>query len=221
MIKLFIKLSLVCSLFFTSVSQATLLPVNSNELTLNDYIVYNYGGIDYDITWASSVNSERWYDRNYNYNTLLGPTIRQGWGFAGENGIPSLTDFFGNLSGGELLSQFTHNGSYIDSFAYWNTVFTEVDTTVFMGEVLGTLDIKNNHIRSQWSWSVPIDDDIALTDDLDDKKAQRGEIIGINTSDYATFYIRKTVTTPVPEPSTLMIFALALIALVSKKKLFN
>jgi len=41
-----------------------------------------------------------------------------------------------------------------------------------------------------------------------------------------TFYIRKTVnltngTTPVPEPSTLLIFSLGLIALASKKRLFS
>tara|TARA_R110001583_G_scaffold112288_2_gene261642 strand:- start:191 stop:856 length:666 start_codon:yes stop_codon:yes gene_type:complete len=221
MIKLFIKLSLVFYILLTSIAQATLLPINYNELTSNDYIVYNYGGIDYDITWASSENSERWYDRNYNYNTLLGPTIRQGWSFAGVNDIPSLTNIFTGLSGSDILSQFTRNGNFIHSFSYWNTVFTEVDTTIFMGEVLGTLDIKSKHIRSQWSWSVPINDDIASTDDLDDKKAQRTEIIGIDTSDYATFYIRKTATKPVPEPSTLMIFALGLIALASKKRLFS
>jgi hypothetical protein len=221
MIKLFIKLCFACSILLTSIAQSTILPINTNDLTLDDYIVYNYEGVDYDITWASSVNSERWYDSSYNYNTLLGPSIRQGWSFAGENNIPSLTNIFANLSGDEILAQFTDNGSFVHSFAHWNTVFTEVDSTVFAGITLGTLDIKNKNIRSQWSWEVPVNDDIALTDNLDDKKAQRSEIIGLNTTDYATFYIRQTATTPVPEPSTLMVFALGLIALVSKKKLFS
>jgi hypothetical protein len=88
-----------------------------------------------------------------------------------------------------------------------------------MGEVLSTLDIENKHIRSKWSWSVPVNDDIALTDDLDDKKAQRSEIIGIDTADYTPFYIRQTLITQVPEPSTLLIFSLGRIALASKKRL--
>jgi len=38
---------------------------------------------------------------------------------------------------------------------------------------------------------------------------------------FETFYIRDHDSKPVPEPSTLMIFALGLIALASRKKLFN
>ncbi|MBL4900403.1 MAG: PEP-CTERM sorting domain-containing protein, partial [Colwellia sp.] len=111
--------------------------------------------------------------------------------------------------------------SFIHSFSHWNTLFTEPDPTESHGVVLGAGDLLGTQFQSQWSWSVPDDDNIenlSGTAATDAKEDQRDALKNVDTADYATFYIR---VSQVPEPSTLMIFSLGLIALASRKKLIS
>ncbi|PCI56407.1 MAG: hypothetical protein COB45_05225 [Gammaproteobacteria bacterium] len=206
MIKLFIKVNIVLCFFISSFAYAALITtplVAETDTTRGNYITYQ--GLD--IAWASSVNSERMYLSLDEFNALLAPSTHTGWGFA----TTEQWDIITALSGSELLALFTRESdkTLIQAFEYWNTVI-DGSTDVF--------DIANLQIRSNWSWSVPALED---TDNLTDvqKTAQFNEIISINTSRFDTFYVRQTMSTPVPEPTTLMIFSLGLIALVSRKKL--
>jgi hypothetical protein len=206
MIKFFLNSILVCSFFFASISQATLI---TSDLTEDSYITYK--GIDF--AWASRINAEKFYVNSSSYNELLDPTIHVGWDFATLAQLDMLTD----LSGKELLKLFTRqDGTYIDAFEYWNTVYEEATDTN---------NILAREIKSHWSWSSPKNE---VYDDLSsaEKMQQFLEIANTQLTDYETFYVRVSVvqggnTNPVPEPSTLMIFALGLIALASKKKLFS
>jgi len=220
MIKLFIKVSLAISFLFIGASQATILPLNVNDLTTDDYIIYNYNGVDYDIAWASQVNSEVWFvDDNYNYNLLFAADFHAGWSFAGENGIPTIDEIFSGITGAGLLAEFTRDGAFVHAFEFWNSFFDTPENGLNLG---------NKEIASTWDWKIPTGMNIDLLtptekDDLD------WEINGSGSSHYDTFYVRTSVTptndpndlTPVPEPSTLMIFALGIIALASKKRLFS
>jgi len=73
-------------------------------------------------------------------------------------------------------------------------------------------------------WKFPIDP--TTGDSLSEEGnsfLEAGQIEGTTGSTFDTFYFRVqgSRTIPVPEPSTLIIFALGLIALVSKKRLFS
>ena len=217
MIKLFIKVCLAISFVFVGASQATILPLNVNDLTTDDYIVYNYNGVDYDIAWASQVSSEVWFvDENYNYNLLFAADYHAGWSFAGENDIPTINDMFSGISGTALLAEFTRGGEFVHAFEFWNSFFDIPENGLNLG---------NKEIASTWDWRIPTGINIdALSSD--DKYDLDWEINGAGSTHYDTFYFRTSVSpvddsTPVPEPSTLMIFALGLIALASKKRLFN
>ncbi len=202
MIKLFIKISLVLSLLFAGVSQATILPLNVNDLTTDDYIVYNYDGVDYDIVWASKVNSERYYELGAGVNTLFSANYRESWSFTTPTQLAWLKELTKN---GELSNLLTRSdGSYIHGFQYWNSFYTAPDNT---------RNIDSGLIGSEWVWNV-LDDDTYEEGTMD----QALEIIARDDVNADTFYIRAT---KVPEPSTLMIFALGLIALASKKRLFS
>lgn len=214
MMKFFIKIIFVVSLFFSEVSQSTILPLDTTSITSEDYIVYNYAGVDYDIVWASNVNTQRWYtDRSYNFNTLFAPSFYENsrWAYAGEDDIPDLLTIFSGLSGAEVESLFIINNNYVHAFSHWNSVFDDV---------INNNDILNKDIKSTWSWFAP-EPDINLND-MSEKKLQRTEILSTSGATYDTFYVRKT-NSPVlvPEPSTLIIFALGIMMLVSKRRFFS
>ncbi len=207
MIKLIIKLSIVCSFIFSSISYAT--PIMT-DLTGDSYVTYEHeNGVKYDIAWASEVNSERYY-LDSGVNTLYRADTHVGWDFA--------TDFELDLLqalalSGELSSMFTRlDGSYIHAFDYWNDLYSVPDNTDEFNISLS--------LASEWAWTAPLNEDI---DDLSDiqKFTQAMEILQLTGTSYDTFYFRTPSARPVPEPSSLLIFAVALIALASRKKLFN
>jgi len=209
MIKLFIKLLFVSFLVCTPLVHATLItPQDESTLELNvDYIQLELNGIDYDIVWASSVNSQRWHTSLSTFNTLFAPSYYNNsqWSYAGLDDIPDLLTIF---NGRDIYSLFYINQNYVHAFSHWNSIFNNVTNDD---------DINVDNVRSTWSWFVP-DPDIDLTVGSE-VIAQQIEISESGaTAD--TFYVRKS-SAPVPEPSTLMIFALGLIALASKKRLFS
>jgi hypothetical protein len=235
MIKLILKICFIYTLSFTSAVQAGLIQGTH-------YITYDYNGVKIDVAWASNVSSERYY---YGVNpdlinTLYSPDelhidnsiVDDGWHFAEENVLStSLLSTFTTPNGvglfPDLLSLFTITGSndYINAFGFWNSHTSDVSDFNI---------IKANKIRSLWHWSVANDIAVGLEekDDLStmnftEKVNQHSRITSSGSLvNYDTFYFRvhdvqTGNTTSVPEPSTLMIFSLGLIALVSKKRLFS
>ena len=86
----------------------------------------------------------------------------------------------------------TDNGDTIHSAQFFNSEFDYVDETNF----------NSGLVSSEWT-------------------APDAFMVGF-FGGFETFYVRKTTDSPsIPEPSTLIIFALGLIALVSKKRLFS
>lgn len=204
-------------LFFSCLSKATVLPLNVNDLTTDDYIVYNYNGVDYDIAWASSVSSEIWFiDSDYNYNILFDASFHSGWSFAGDNGIPTIDELLSTISGEELLTLFSPNGQYVQAFEYWNSVFYGVEDN--------GVNLRNKQIASSWKWEVPSTVNVdTLT--RNEKEDLDFEIADSSDTFFDMFYFRvSSVQEPaqsVPEPSSMFIFVAALFALVGRKKLFN
>jgi hypothetical protein len=196
MIKLISNLCIAFVFIFSSVSHATLI------ISDDSYISFNLGGVDYDVAWASRVNTERYYSLSpFGTNLLLDPELYDGWGFATPEQLVLLRASSVKLS--EDLTRL--DGSYIHAFDYWNDFYSAPDNTV---------DIEAGRIGSQWVWSINTDGGTYAEDSVE----QFSEISNRTGSSYDTFYIRAS---QVPEPSTLMIFALGLIALASKKRLFS
>jgi hypothetical protein len=215
--------AVVFALSFAAISQASVLPLNVNDLTTGDYIVYNYNGVDYDIAWASRINSQRYYylgaDGELSINELYAPTIYSGWKFAGTEGLPELTDIFSSEN--EILSLFKVDDSYIHAFEYWNTAFLTVNTSINnVGGITGEEDLISKTISSAWGWNNTTKPFAQMSDM---EKADEAYLIMNAEGLYAdTFYIRLSdITSQVPEPSTILIFAIALFALARRRKLFN
>jgi len=234
MAKLFSKICILFSFFLSFYSNSSLL-VNCDSLANEtcSYITYEYNNVEYDVVWASSVNSERWYFNGANgeldFNELYAPTIYSGlsggWGYAGLGGLPDLNEIFSSdpITGNkvDLLSLFKPNGTYIHAFEYWNSAIITLDTSINNnGSITGEVDLERGDIQSSWSWS-------GVTKPFKDmsqaeKGAEINAIMNASGSSYDTFYVRAHVDSKsVPEPSTLLIFALGLIALASKKRLFS
>jgi hypothetical protein len=248
MIKLILKLCFICSFVFFGTTQAALINVTQEEyyITVNNY---NNSGIDIDIAWASSVNTERYYSIGngaFEINTLYAPeqfhtgntendVIDEGWHFAEENALSSsLLASFTSFDSGSLLASFTTTPeTYINAFQYWNSDLIDVNGNIS--------EIEQNQVASEWVWNIGGDDDnvtppsgtskpdwnsMPETWDVGEQFAQKDRIDGTYFINFETFYFRVNDpqtgnATPVPEPSTLMIFALGLIALASKKRLFS
>ena len=219
--------AVILSLLFSCLSKATVLPLNVNDLSTDDYIVYSYNGVDYDIAWASMINSQRWYYNDasgvLSINELFAPTIYSGWNYAGTEGLPELTEIFSGEN--EILSLFKVDDTYIHAFDYWNTSLITVDASLNnVGSITGEQDLINKNISSEWSW----DNATKAFEQMSDaeKFAEARSIMTTPGLSPDTFYIRLSDisgngSTPVPEPKTVLIFAIALITLSARKKLFN
>ena len=158
----------------------------------------------------SEVSAQKYYIDGNTYNELFKPDFHVGWDYATDEQLAMLIDapdllglFKQRNETGEII-----DGSYVNAFKYWNTVFDDV---------IDTRDIEKDRISSQWNWSSPEGEDYDSLSDIE-KEEQLIQILFTDNTFFDTFYVR---TTPVPEPSTLMIFALGLITLASKKRLFS
>jgi len=91
------------------------------------------------------------------------------------------------------------NNNYIEATSFWNSLYNDA------GDISVDAFGSTNYKTSSWIEG-------SFYDDNDNN----------DTSYYDTFYVRTHGTTSVPEPSTLLIFALGLIAFASKKsRVFN
>jgi len=176
-------------LSFITVSAANATLITT-ELSEDTYITYN----DIDWTWASPVNIASW-----GTNTLYGPEIHTGWRYAS---LDELDIIRGTLT----LSAFTEkdadgNDIYIQSVEYWNDVFVSLTEDVNPESALSVTNFSTGYISS-------------------DPSENFGGIHG-DVSHWERFYVRDIADRPVsqvPEPSTIMIFAIALIALSMRKR---
>jgi hypothetical protein len=99
----------------------------ASDLPADTYIIKD--GLEW--TWASPVNEETWGS-----NILSAPSFHAGWRFA--------TDL--EMQNRPVLADFTRpDGSYIQSAAYWNSVYTHVDAG----------DLGSGLVNSAWghSWN--------------------------------------------------------------------
>jgi len=174
-------------------------------LTSDHYVTYEGDSVIIDFAWASPVNVEYWGDPDLDTtNRLYAPELHEGWGYASDSDIDIL---FANFT----IDDFSNgDGTYIQAVSFWNSVFDDIVLRINVGGVDvvfdgNLLDYVPAKVSGEWASSG----------------VDGSQIIG---SANETFYVRTTITNnpaPIPEPSTLMVFALAIIALASKKRLFS
>jgi len=172
----------------SSVANATLM--DSSLLTDDHYITVTHGdGSVLDWAWVSSVSVNFTYDGNGDLsNTLYAPDLIEGWRTASVNEW----NYFSQTIGANDFKNIPTdpgNGSDTHKIAtyFWNDNFHEVYL----------YDFNSGDITSSW-----IED---------------SEYDFWGTSYYDTFYVRTHVANSVPEPASILIFALALITLASRK----
>jgi hypothetical protein len=120
-------LAISIGLFLLGLVQMAGATIITTPLPSNVYITQG----DLDWTWASPVNVQYFQD-----NELKLPSFHsEGWRFA--------TDL--EMASHPLLADFTRpDGSYIQSVAYWNTVYTHVDYS----------DLNSGYVYSAWGHDV-------------------------------------------------------------------
>ncbi len=200
--KFVLTLIFIISLVSSNMVNATLI-TDSTLLTSDHYVTYEGNGVVIDFAWASPLNVEYWGDPDLDEtNRLYAPELHEGWDYASASDIDIL---FANFT----LDDFSNgDGTYIQAVSFWNSVRDDIVLRLNIGGVDvvfdgNLLDYAPGKVSSEWASSG----------------VDGSQVAG---SGNETFYVRKTITNnPVPEPSTLMIFALSLIALVSRKKSFK
>ncbi len=166
---------------------------NASLLTEDNYITVHHSdsGVDLDWTWASSFNVQFYYDFYINehnkgsvLNELYAPET-QGWRSATKAEFDYFKD---NISAGSFFD----GNSYKNSFDFFNSDQNlTVDSTAFVKE----------GIRTEFPEDTSMD----------------GIFTYYEAGVYETFYVRTsslvTGAKPIPEPLTIILFAIALIAL--------
>lgn len=214
MIKFAVKVLFSTCLIMSSIANASLI-TDSSLLTSDHYVTYSDENVTIDFAWASPINVEYWGEPGeLGTNRLYAPTLHQGWSYASQEDINILLANF-------TLADFTigegDDRTFINAVQFWNTIFDDVvlrldldnnpDNGYELVDWQNLENLENGLVRSEWTAS-----------------GVNGQGVG-GTYYYETFYVRKIVnnapSTPVPEPSTLMIFAIALIALSLKTRYTN
>jgi len=192
MFKFIKKSSFILTLLLGSFAvNATLM--DSSLMTDDHYITVTHDdGSVLDWAWVSSVSVNFTYDDfGVLENTLFSPDLIEGWELASST---ELSYFLLNIDSDDFKNTLTDPGNGLDTHKkatyFWNDNFHEVNLD----------NLNEGDIKSSW--------------------VENSEYNFLGTSYYDTFYVRthSTDPQPVPEPSTLMIFALGLIAFASKKK---
>jgi len=207
MIKFIQRFLIVLSFITVGVANATLI---TEDLTEDNYATI--GQLDW--AWASVINSN-----GATENTIFGPTdvfdssLNVTWRYATENELSTfiglilsdpdyyldlftLKDDFGNiLKDDQDLVQYKH------AIPFWNSVYEDLYSGISAGGG-NTDNFKAGEIKSNLT---------TFTGSFNPF------IPGPEDWYYETFYVRDTPS-QVPEPSTIMIFAIALIALSMRKR---
>jgi len=228
MIKLIVKLCFICSfIFVSSFVQAGIIPAdittitadiapnNTGEVSQDNYIThYNENsGKNWDIAWASDVNSELWFEGDI-YNTLFSADTHVGWTTMGIDVSSGRLELFSNMSDSEVWDLFRVGSTttFIHAFEYWNSEF--------LFPLSGDPSSTGLDLRSEMTLTL---NDFKNIDTINYDRTANNHFPGAISN---TFYFRESAvqpenSKPVPEPSTLMIFSLGLIALASRKKLIS
>lgn len=160
----------------------------TTDLAEDTYITYK----GYDWTWASSVNITNYEKSDFFTGELVSNTfedasVHSGWmSFSAGS---ELDVIFQELT----LSDFLDGDVAIQSFAYWNSFFEEVDTVFQVGHV--------DFNALEFALRSGVKDDTGLFENNE------------------TFYVRASSATDVPEPTTLFIFGAALLGFGIRKKM--
>jgi len=189
-----------------SVAQATIIP-------LENYIQYdqdNDGTYDFDIVWASSWafqfygcdgaidNQDQYLTEEYvgdvacSNQLFARGYLDDSWLFFEEIDNFDVTVVNTLFNNGQFSDDV--NGGYITAFSFWNTNIN----------LLPAVNPFTYNVISDWTSIDPVGIDPFTSDDIYFSNV---------------FYAR--ASQPVPEPSTMIIFALGLIALVTKKRLLR
>jgi len=213
MLKL-VKLVFLVSLFITSYcSNAGIIEPQSEDLTQDQYVTF--GG--YDWTWASTFNVQFYFcnpssDVGFtNYDDLL-TTVSSGEACKAD-------------TANQLMAASFHQGwSFYEDIAELYTAETSIDSyltnyAAAKGLTNAQLFTRNNDIVNSFSyWNTSSDKTSAFDNPFASKWTDKGRTAVFPFFDNAvyqnTIYVRKSK--PVPEPSTILIFGLALIGLSSK-----
>ncbi|MBL4658809.1 MAG: PEP-CTERM sorting domain-containing protein [Alcanivoracaceae bacterium] len=215
------KFFIVILTFISFSANANLITYNTeNELKYISYQSEDFGS--YDLVWASAYNvqfvgfgcfgvesDEQYLNELYSplpagCNQLLSATQvvdYNDWGYYSDLSLQVdmneflesiYRDIYGNVPVSLLISNIFKDGNgQFDSFSIWNTSLINGNT------VSG-----KSREEAVSNWTDPLLDTVTF-------------------SQTSTVYFRKSKIQPVPEPSTLLIFSLGLIALASRKKIFN
>jgi hypothetical protein len=191
MIKFSIKLAGFLAIFLSSVAQAGL-------ITKDSYVTIG----ELDWAWASKVSAQYHNgDKDNNDNELFAPTIHDGWDYATEEQLitfiseRNINDFISKDEYGNAVKDANGETVYIIAFSFWNSIYHELDLFDPFGSIITDVDhFINGSIQSK-------DPNIVDSSDWSDQM----------------FYVRNTPS-QVPEPSTIMIFAIALITLSMRKR---
>jgi hypothetical protein len=229
MLKSLKKLSIIFLSVIAFNASAGIIPTSVVDISDNHYVSYN----GYDIMWVSATSYQFLWSgieptdieysdyqdtvyqntgtqSNIIYNQLLSSDFNGGdWRYFEELGLSgSANDFLIDIyesnfntytNGVSLLTDlFFEGGQYKHAFQFWNATTESnlliLDDISFIGDF---------EFASQW-------------------EHESGE--DWNAEFKNSFYIRQSAPTqpiPVPEPSAIMIFAVGLFTLVSRKKLLN
>ncbi len=200
MSKFVVSFIFIMSFVFSNISNAALI-TDSSLLTSEHYVTYEGEGLTIDFAWASPVNVEFWGDPNLETtNRLYAPELHEGWGYASDSDLDILLANF-------TLDDFSNgDGTYIQAVSFWNSVRDDIVLRLNIGgvEVVfngNLLDYTPGKVSSEW-----------VSSGVDGSE--------VDGSGNESFYVRKNITS-VPEPTTLLIFSMAILALASRKKLFN
>ena len=192
MFNIFKKTSFIICIFLTSFI------ANANLIQDINYITVDHGnGELIDWAWASSSNVEYIYVTEFVNgqevqvldNHFFAPETILGWRLASTS---EFNYFLNNI----FLSDFTKaDGSFITAHSFWNTNDTAPNSD----------DFNLRDITSTWVENSVLDFNRGLMPD---------------NYWFDTFYVRTHQDVQsVPEPTTLLIFSLGLIALVTRKKM--
>ncbi len=196
MIKYAVNVVLSVCLVLSSAVQASLI-TDSSLLTSDHYVTYESDEVTIDFAWVSPINVEFWGDPDLaTTNQLFAPSLHSGWEYANDADLDILLTNFS-------LADFTNtDGSYKHAVEFWNSVFNDIVIRFTLNSIeyvdkSNLANYSNGLVSSHWVSSGENGQDAA-------------------GSQYETFYVRKTFNsspTPVNEPTSLLILALALMLL--------
>jgi len=189
----FIKNSAFSLVFLLSSFATNATLMDSSLLTDDHYITVTHdNGSILDWAWVSSVSVNFTYDGGTLKNILYSPDLIAGWRLASSN---EFNYFSQNIDSNDFKNTINNPGNGSDTHKiatyFWNDNYHNFNVN----------DLNNGYITSSW--------------------VENSEYNFFGISYFETFYVRthSSDPQPVPEPSTLMIFTLGLIALASKKRI--